>query len=434
MEPAGLLPMSPTQLPPITFKTTLPPLPKSLPLLKEETKVKKLELPPISPISEAPPTSKLPPLPSGTKLQTLPSSKLPTSSKLPPLPTSMTKTSFPPFIPTERIKTGAEAIVVASPLAVEARKTRKEQFEKIEKEVEKKEATILGVSEDIKSLMGSLKPLSSAPIFEKETVKSKMPVSMPKVPETSLPPITSPIRTTLPPLSSKTSLEIAQEGVKTAKLAEPEAAFQKEAKAGFQKKVSKSKKLPAAVPKSKKPPAAVPKSSLKTELPPPPPLTGLRTLAFPTGDGESLSVVASPANLPSKPSPEGTPKIRIPKIKASPVRPSPMGRIKKTGGKISFPTTSTIIQPIAISSPSAVSVSKVKVAKVPEADIMENIKTIDLNKLSAERSAKGKTYSVAELKTIAGGLDLTKSGSKKDLVERIKAAILKVNPNAQFNE
>lgn len=424
MEPAGLLPMSPTQLPPITFKTSLPPLPKSLPPLKEKSKVKKMELPPISPISDAPPTSKLPPLPT---------SSLPLPSKLPPLKsppletgtttlpeTSLPETTLPPIIPQgdERIKTGAEAVVVASPLAVEARKTRKEQFKKIEKEVEEKESTILGVGDDIKSLMGPLRPLSSAPIFEKETVKSKMPVSMPKVPETSLPPLPS-----LSSISStqKTSLEIAQEGVETAKLAEPEASFQKEAKAAFQKK--------------KKKPAAVRISELRKpeKLPDLPPLTGLKTLAFPTGEEETLTVIASPANLPSKPSPEGTPKIRIPKIKASPVRPSPSGRVKKTGGKISFPTTSTIIQPIPISSPSAVSVSKVKVATVSEEDIMENIKVIDLNKLSAERSAKGKTYSVAELKTIAGSLDLTKSGSKKDLVERIKAAILKVNPNAQFN-
>ena len=191
------------------------------------------------------------------------------------------------------------------------------------------------------------------------------------------------------PMSPRSTLEISQEGVKTA--------LKIESSAGFQP---------------------------------------VLTLPFPSDIiiPVSLSTISSKANLPSKPSPERTSKIRIPKISSSVVKPSPKksGIPKYTEG-IALPTTSTVIPMIPITSPSVKVLKQVSVATTASAEVLENIKRIDIKKLKVERVVKkGKDsgYNVNELKAIAGSLNLTKSGNKKDLIQRIKNAILKVNPNA----
>jgi len=117
------------------------------------------------------------------------------------------------------------------------------------------------------------------------------------------------------------------------------------------------------------------------------------------------------------------------------VKPSPKKRESTvyTEG-IALPTTSTIIPPIPIKSPTGETMAKVKKTETVSDEFMKKIMSIDVTKLKAER-VKGKDigYSVSELKALAGGLNLTKTGNKKDLVERIKQAILKVNPAAFDN-
>ena len=409
----ALPPVSKTELP--VLKSPLPPVSKTeLPALKPITKtalppVSKKELPPVSK-KELPPVSKtaLPPV-SKKELPVLKSPLPPVSkTELPVLKSAITSpptTKLPPLKP---LRSGAEPLVVMDPLAVQIRETREEQIQKITQEVEEKESLqkprpIIGISEDIKHLT-TLKPLTSLPALmpTKELVKSKEPVKLPAPP--SLPKA---------PIPLKTSLMISQEGVEKAKLAEPEASFQKKVAISSLPPISG---LPSVT--SKLPPISSP-----SELP---------VVPFPTTGEESLTIIASPANLPSKRSRESTPKIRIPKIKSSPVKPSPQKRTSIKSGGIQLPSISTVIPQIPIKSPSAITMSKVVSAEVPASDVMENIKKIDLNKLRAERSGKIESYSVTELKVFAGALNLTKSGSKKDLVERIKTAILKVNPTAKF--
>ena len=58
---------------------------------------------------------------------------------------------------------------------------------------------------------------------------------------------------------------------------------------------------------------------------------------------------------------------------------------------------------------------------------------IEPKRLSETRARKDdNSYTVRELRVIAGSLNLAKSGNKKELVRRIKAEIMKINPNA-FN-
>jgi len=104
---------------------------------------------------------------------------------------------------------------------------------------------------------------------------------------------------------------------------------------------------------------------------------------------------------------------------------------------IRLPTAQTVMQPVALPSPRNVPQQQetgIAVAYTPQQQVVENIMQVDPTRLNPDRAKKGdNSYTVAQLRGIAGSLDLPKSGNKKELVERITAKILKVNPNA-FNK
>jgi hypothetical protein len=408
---AKLPPMSKTKLPPMTpvktqvtekISTKLPPMSKTkLPPMTPVTEKVSVKLPPIS-------KTKLPPMsPVKTQVTEKVSVKLPPMSKtkLPPMSpvkTQVTKkvsTKLPPMTKLTKIKETKlpeirYPVTVKSPLAKEIEKKREEVVSQIEEEViektslqfPKKPQEVIGVSEDVRALMKPLKPLSGAPMFApKEKAKPVSVISMPVFPE--LPALKPPKEV------KETALQIAQKGVKTAHLVEPEAGFQ---------------------------PKTVGEAYPKTPL-----ILGV--------EGQvSLTTIVSPANLPMKKSKKTTPKIKIPKIKSSAIKPSPTLVQRKTiVSGVSFPKTSTVIPPIPITSPSAINIPKISSAEASSEDVLKNIKNIDVTKLKGERVRKGEdSYSVAELRTLAGSIGISKSGGKKDLVERIKKEILKVNPSA----
>jgi len=265
---------------------------------------------------------------------------LPSLKALPKLSESKSRNPFP-----------SDEILSISSLAKDIKENREKIIQEISKELEDKTVLPLASLAPSGPLASSL---PSAPISKKS------------------------------PKSSKSALEISQEGVKTALNIEPSARFQ-------------------------------------------PTYTDIKI-------PETLVTISSKANLPSKPSPDRTPKIRIPKIGNSAVKPSPKKNIipKYTEG-IALPNTSTVIPMIPITSPSVKTVKQVSAASTPSSEVLENIKKIDINKLKSERVVKkgaDSGYNVSELKMLAGSLNLTKSGNKKDLIERIKNAILKINPNA----
>jgi len=124
-----------------------------------------------------------------------------------------------------------------------------------------------------------------------------------------------------------------------------------------------------------------------------------------------------------------TQPIQLPKVKAT----APIPDIQR----IQLPIASTVMKPVPLTSPAPITQrpeTGLAVAYTPEQEKIKHIMNIDPSRLSSDRAKKDDTsYSVADLRTIAGTLNLAKSGNKKDLVERIKAEILKVNPNA-FNK
>jgi len=349
--------------------------------IKELSKLEKQSLPPIS---KALPSLKkmskeLPKL----EKQSLPSA--PISSK--PLPSlkkmskelpKLEKQSLPSAPISSKPFPRKEALPM-SPLAKDIRENREEIIQEITEEIEKK--TLPSISK----VELPMSPRSKVELPMSPRSKVELPMS----PRSKVELPMSPRSKVELPMSPRSTLEISQEGVKTA--------LKIESSAGFQP---------------------------------------VLTLPFPSDIiiPVSLSTISSKANLPSKPSPERTSKIRIPKISSSVVKPSPKksGIPKYTEG-IALPTTSTVIPMIPITSPSVKVLKQVSVATTASAEVLENIKRIDIKKLKVERVVKkGKDsgYNVNELKAIAGSLNLTKSGNKKDLIQRIKNAILKVNPNA----
>lgn len=145
----------------------------------------------------------------------------------------------------------------------------------------------------------------------------------------------------------------------------------------------------------------------------------------------SLSTVASPANLPAKKKRDTTPKIKIPNLSISGVKNIPDKQIKLQKGEINLPKETTIVPPIPIASPSTMNISKTKKIDENDKQLIEIISQINMEKLTAEKGLKrDQSYNVQELKSIAGSLNLPKSGNKKELVERIKTEILKINPSA----
>jgi len=293
-------------------------------------------------------------------------SPLPPLSKLPPLE----KKKLPVLKVEDKpsLPKTVKLPPLASPLAKEVKEKRKEIIQEITEDVKEKEIKKKALPPLVKDISKAktLPPLVSGPVFTKEKTVSDKTIVLP-------------------------TLKRAQEGVGKALLSEPEAAFQPVLK--------------------------------KAVLPP---LSGVEETS------PSLATIVSPANLPTKKSKDKTPKIKIPKIKSSVVKPSPKKRQASAMGEgISLPTDSTVIPPIPVKSPSTVKVSKVKKASEPSEDMVKKVMSIDVTKLKTGRATgKDTGYSVSDLKSIAGGLGLTKSGNKKELVERIKQAILKVNPSA----
>ena len=427
LAPISPAPVSKTSLPPISpapvSKTSLPPLKLNLPPLSKPTQAEVGQtslptvastLPPVSeipkvalpPIIKTPERTSLPPIIKSPERSSLlpiaevPKLSLPPIVKSPNLPpiAEVAKTGLPPLTkgalppltkgglasaatgkPTAAPPLSGVGVPVA-PLAVEVKETRSEQVEKIRTEVKKAEERQLpklgGIEPGTLQPLKSLKPLAPVPETGKlpplSEVKSVKPLPSLKSPKVKTPETKTPeVKSLVAPLSA---LDEAREGVRTAKGAEEGAAFQ-----------------------------------------------------------GNLATIASPANLPSKKAKDTTPKIRIPKIaglavKSSPKRAGKSGKSKK--GEIELPTDSTVIPSIPITSPAAMKIPKATTSS-GDNDLLKIINSIDVSKLRADRvKDKDAGYNVNDLKVLAGALNLPKSGNKKDLVDRIKALILKVKPNA----
>ena len=158
------------------------------------------------------------------------------------------------------------------------------------------------------------------------------------------------------------------------------------------------------------------------------PTLGLGRAPLPTA---ALPTVRTRAKAPH------SQKIHLPKIKAIAAVPAPRPSGIPGISQIRLPTVQTVMQPIALTSPAAAPQHQrtgLAVAYTPKQQVVENIMQIDPKRLNPRRARKDdNSYTVRQLRTIAGSINLPKSGNKKELVDRIKAAILKVNPNA-FNQ
>ncbi len=165
-------------------------------------------------------------------------------------------------------------------------------------------------------------------------------------------------------------------------------------------------------------------------------LPGL-TVALPT----VLSPQQPTAPLPIGRATGAAPQIHFPKIKETAAVPQGLPQIQtpRVPGvpTVRLPTTQTVMQPVALTSPAAIPEQEetgLAVAYTPQQQVVENITQIDTTRLNAGRAKKDdNSYTVVQLRAIAGSLNLAKSGNKKDLVERIKAKMLSINPNA-FNQ
>jgi len=257
----------------------------------------------------------------------------------------------------------------------------------------------------------------------------------------------------LPGVEELETLRLAQEGVSKAKLIEPEASFQKGVTAKQPERTLPPVGITPPQPDISSlvipPVSSIPAELEQVKVPPISPITLPTLKEFKLPPVSEIKepeikelVIPKPITtpkevpLPTKRPKEVTPSIRIPKIKTTAVKPSPK-RISKPKafvppiGGMQLPEETTVIPSIPITSPSALQTSKIAVAKTESAQVMENIKTIDINKLNVGKTRKGDgSYSVTELRSIAGSINLIKSGNKKQLVERIKATIKKVNPSA----
>ena len=369
----------------------LPPLPllKNPEIKPEEKAVKKIELPPLPPIGELPKisASKIETPPQNLPALTKPSTKLPhltsSSSNLPSL--------------TKEYRTSPDAGILPvkdTKLVSEIKSYEKELPKEIEKEIKIQERIQIPLSPPVTAKIGGVvnlsefKPLPaltnvSAPLTNLQA-PSSIVSSLPVLP--SLPPMLPASPKGKEEEEEVSALKIAQKGAIIALSIEPKAAFQP--------------------------------ISIKELVP---------------EEGVNLSSIASPANLPGpNKKKEPTPKVKIPKLKTPSVKPSSSFQIQTS--KSTIPSETTIIPPIPITSPSAMTMAKVSKATTSSADVMKNIMAIDLDKLNAERGTKREnSYTVDELKAIAGSLNITKTGNKKDLVERIKTEIMRVNPTA-FNK
>jgi len=257
----------------------------------------------------------------------------------------------------------------------------------------------------------------------------------------------------LPGVEELETLRLVQDGVSKAKFIEPEASFQKGVSAQQPERTLPPVGITPPEPDISSlvipPVSSIPVELEDVKVPPISPiaLPSLKQFKLPPvskirePELKELVIpkpITTPKEvpLPTKRPKEITPSIRIPKIKTTAVKPSPMRISKPTSfvppiGGMQLPIETTVIPSIPITSPSALQTSKITIAKTESAQVMENIKTIDINKLNVGKTKKGnESYSVRELRSIAGSLNMIKSGNKKQLVERIKAFIKKVNPSA----
>lgn len=342
---------------------------------------------------------------------------------------------------------------------------------------------------EIKEILPSVKvtlptPPASIPLLPTSPITPSVPPSV-KLPSPKIS-INLPVPSSLPAMQPvvllpkvvekeelETNLQIAQEGAKDAEFVNEEASFQEqetESLPGIPQVFSApSVSLPSlgGVPVPLPSVTGLPKLSIPA-LPPiasPAPMTNLPAISLPSVKPvEPLPIsipqekqttkekketeqvisfkptITSIANLPSPSSRktnEPSPKIKIPKVKGVAVKKVKKGDnyVQPLGGSIMLPTSTTIVPEIPISPPSA-SVIKPQLqnkAVIEASQVMENIKDIDLSRLTDERVNKksGVTpYSINELKTLAAALNLAKTGNKKDLVDRIKSYVLKYNPSA----
>jgi len=143
-----------------------------------------------------------------------------------------------------------------------------------------------------------------------------------------------------------------------------------------------------------------------------------------------LATISARPNLPGMQKKKRvSPQIRIPKISITGIKASPNRNVVKQG-VFDLPEDATIIPKVSVVSPSSLKYSKTK-EKDEDATMIENINSIELNKLIDGRTGKNVGgYAVADLKVIAGSLGLSKTGNKAELVSRIKTTILKYKPNA----
>jgi hypothetical protein len=224
----------------------------------------------------------------------------------------------------------------------------------------------------------------------------------------------------LPIQTDLTTLRQVQEGAYEAMNINP--------RAFFQRKIETETRIPPPIVTK---PVTKPTVS---QLPPvtKSPLTALSPIPqMPSFPSPKVEQVALPTTTVTK----KAPLIHMPKtITTVPIKPVVPPVTRHRGlPKFTFPTDTTVMKPIPLASPVVVVTQEISVAQTPQQQAVENIMAIDPTRLNPGRAKKDdNSYTVAELRFIAGSINLPKSGNKKTLVERIKAAIRKVNPNVVF--
>ena len=394
---------SPTSLPVVSLETTsgpekisLPPilpstyktssitvLPPVLPPVITSPVESSIQLPPISPITILQPTQMLPFFKPEVKIILQPTQMLPffkpevkipslqetiiPEIKTPPLPPIDIRAPISPTPTASVTFPTVGGITVTSPIP-----------------------TVTGLTE----IPGELPDISLPQVgLSADQSKVKTDILMPLMPTvTHSKSIKIPAKIGTGGLSMKTdlsTLSVIRGGVTTSIPVNPSAAFQ-------QKRVSTGTKLPS-----------------------------ITTIPLPT---------KSPTGITTQP-------IHIPKIKSTMPTPVSIPASISTSvpapvsPRIALPSLVTVMKPISLTSPVAVTTpnftSGLAVAYTPQQQVVENIKKIDPKKLNPSRARRGdNSYSVPELRAIAGSINLPKSGNKKDLVNRIIAAMKKVNTTA----
>lgn len=306
--------------------------------------------------------------------------------------------------------------------------------------------TVLGVEGLTKDLGGDLAPPTSlgVPGVPSLPGPSELPSTLTAVPGRKMPPLENIVPTQaiqLPPPRALTSpLPVSQEEAERRKTALTQPPKASVGPGGLPMRTDLSTlnqlRRTVNVPPGINPEAAYQK---RTEIP-----RG-KTVPLPTTKPAIIrpisdlpGIITSPGRQPvvriESPLPTGrrqrkkpSQAISLPKIKETVSVPSEVGKIK-------LPTDITLITPVALKSPAAVPESRstgVAVAYTPQQQVVENIMGIDISKLNTKRATKdNSSYTTKELKAIAGSLNLPKSGTKKELVDRITATIKKIKPDA----